>query len=455
MIIKSFFIPGIAHRSYLLGARHSCVIIDPARDSDTYLSAAEEEGMMIAGILETHLHADFISGHLELHEKTGAPVYMPAAARPSFSSSEMKGGDEIILDDLVIRVMETPGHTPCSVSYVVIDTSRGEEPVAVFTGDALFVGDAGRPDLFPGEAEVLASQLYSSLFEGLLGLPGFCEVYPTHGSGSFCGRTLGSKASTTIGYERLYNPVLQITGRDDFIRNLTTDMPPAPDHFHRCSEINRQGPALMKTYPDPVPLSPDQFSAMMAENGTVVIDTRRYDAFSAAHIPGAVNLDRENNFPTFAGWIVPPDHRILLVLHTAAQVNETVLMLRRVGLDRVHGFLKGGMPAWITGGHPITHIPLLSVREFKELRAKEPGLQVVDVRMPAEYAGHHLPGAVSVPWPDIRERYREIDENRQAVLVCGSGSRAGIAASLLRARGHSHISLLAGGYAAWSAAERA
>jgi glyoxylase-like metal-dependent hydrolase (beta-lactamase superfamily II) len=256
MFIQQFFVPGLAHSSYLLGGASTCAIIDPRRDVQIYLDAAASMGMTITHVLQTHLHADFVSGHLDLAELTGAVIVAPRSADCQFSHKAVAEGDSFRLEDMEIRVLETPGHTPEHITYVVVDHTRGAEPAVIFCGDTLFVGDVGRPDLFPGMALELAAKLYGSLHDKLMTLPPFCEVYPAHGAGSLCGRAMGAKRSSTVGYERLYNAALTIADQQQFIASLTTDMPAAPDHFSRCSDINRRGPALVSTHPVPKPISP-------------------------------------------------------------------------------------------------------------------------------------------------------------------------------------------------------
>ena len=259
MYVQQFFVDGLAHLSYILGGNQTCAVIDPKRDVDDYIKAAKAMGLKITHIIETHLHADFISGHLDLKELTGAKIYAPKAANCQFDHVPVAEEDTIEIEDMKINVLETPGHTPEHVSYVVTDLSRGEAPVAIFCGDTLFVGDVGRPDLFPGRAEELASKLYDSLHQKLLELPDFCEVYPAHGAGSLCGRAMGAKRTSTIGYERRYNPALQHKTREDFKKSLLTGMPGTPDHFTRCSAINAKGPALVGSLPVPSPLIPEGF----------------------------------------------------------------------------------------------------------------------------------------------------------------------------------------------------
>jgi glyoxylase-like metal-dependent hydrolase (beta-lactamase superfamily II)/rhodanese-related sulfurtransferase len=451
MIIRQFFIPGIAHSSYLIGGVSSCLIVDPSRDSERYLAAAAEEGMKIAGILETHLHADFISGHREIADRTGAVIYMPEKAEARFPHVAVRQGTEIPLEDLKITVMETPGHTPEHVSYVLTHESRGDTPVAVFCGDTLFVGDVGRPDLFPGRARELAEKLFVSLHEGLLCLPDYCEVYPAHGAGSLCGRSLSSHRWTTIGYERRYNEALLITDQEEFISHLTTGMPAAPDHFSRCSDINRRGPKLLSDIPKPVSLSSRQTSDLIAGGTVEIVDLRRYDAFGGMHIRNSWNLDQEVNFSTFAGWILDPAREYILVGHQVSQIPDAVTMLHRVGIDSVRGYLTGGLQGWISAGYDSGHIGILSVHEMAVM-LKESDPLVLDVRSPAEYQGYHIPGAVNLPWADLRTRFAELDRSRMTAVICGTGVRAGTACSILARNGFTRISNVAGGYNAWIAA---
>lgn len=454
MIIRSFFILGIAHNSYLIGASASCLIVDPSRDITKYLDTAKREGMRIAGILETHLHADFISGHCDLHEATGAPIYMHEMAGCKFPHIGVKAGSVIELEDLSIEVRETPGHTPEHLSFVLINKNRGEDPVAVFCGDTLFVGDVGRPDLFPGNAEELANALHTSLHEELLSLPDFCEVYPAHGAGSLCGRSIDMKQTSTIGYERRYNPALLISDRDEFVRSLITNMPEAPDHFSRCSAVNRTGPELISKLPQPVPLTPAKVKEALNKSDNyqaVLVDIRRYDAFGGCHIPGSWNLDIEVNFSTFAGWALPPDRDLILMGISEYQVQEAVLMMHRVGLDRVIGWVAGGQRAWAFSGQETGHISVISSLALKRLIKDRIDLQIVDVRTPSEYQVYHISDSLNIPWPDLRISYEDLDPTCPTVAICATGGRSGIACSILKQHGLKEVYNIAGGYTSWMA----
>ncbi len=453
MIVQSFFVPGIAHSSYILGASSTCAVIDPRRDVEIYVKAAKELNLKITHILQTHLHADFVSGHLDIARATGAPIVIPKAAGAAFEHIPVSEGDTLRLEDVLLEVLETPGHTPEHVTYVARDFARGPEPVSIFCGDTLFVGDVGRPDLFPGRAVELARLLYDSLHTKLLALPDFCEVYPAHGAGSLCGRSMGAKRESTIGYERRFNEALGITDLEAFVNSLTSGMPAAPDHFTRCSRINREGPALAASLPFPAFLNPGDFSEKMASPESIVLDIRDYSAFGGNHIPGSINLDLGGNFATFAGWILQPEKEILLVSDRPENVDAAVTSLRRVGLDRVTATLEGSIFAWARAGLPTSHIPQVSPFELQQMAsAVSVPILILDVRSPAEYEGFHLPQAVNIPVPELRSRFVELDPGSRIVTVCGTGHRSSLAASLLLQKGFENVTNLAGGMMGFAAA---
>lgn len=451
MHIQQFFIHGIAHSSYIVAGKKACAVIDPARDVERYIGAAGEMGVRITHVLETHLHADFVSGHLDLADLTGAEVYAPRSGKCAFPHRGLVEGDEIQLEDIIFRVIETPGHTPEHICYIAADTSRGNTPVALFSGDTLFVGDVGRPDLFPGRAEELATSLFENLHTKIMTLPDECEVYPAHGMGSLCGRTMAAKRTSTIGYEKKYNYALKIGRIEEFVRALTSDMPAAPDHFSRCSEINRKGPLLMRDLKPPTPLDPVSFMRCMQGRDIVVLDTRSYPAFSGLHIPGSWHIDLSGNFTTQAGWIIPPGKKILLVVDYAWQAEEAALQLHRVGFDRIAGFLDGGLLAWSTIGYPTCRVPVVSAEEAHRLVSSCEAV-LVDVRSWEERQAGHVEGSIHIPWHDLRTRYHELDPATHAIVMCRGGQRASIAASILLMHGFRNVSNLAGGFTAYQRA---
>ena len=452
MIIHQFFIPGISHSSYLVAGDRTCAIIDPSRDIARYISAAQNMGLKITHILETHLHADFISGHIDLAEATGARITAPLAGNCAFPHLPLAEGDELELEDIRLSVIETPGHTPEHICYLATDTSRGETPVAIFSGDTLFVGDVGRPDIFPGRAEELASSLYDNLHDKIMSFPEECEVYPAHGRGSLCGRMMAAKRTSTIGYEKKYNYALRIRDRTEFIRKLTSEIPAVPDHFTRCSEINRKGPVPMNTLKQPTPIGSVSFFNRMKKDNVLVLDVRSFAAFSGLNLPGTWNIDLAGNFAIQAGWILPPEHEILLVVDEKRQAEEAALQLHRVGFDNIAAFLEGGILSWSTSGLPVGHIPIISSNEALSLiRANEAVL--IDVRSKEEWETAHSDKSLNIPWHDLRTRFTELDPAMHYIVMCRGGQRASIAASILKIHGFTKISNIAGGYSAYSKAD--
>jgi glyoxylase-like metal-dependent hydrolase (beta-lactamase superfamily II)/rhodanese-related sulfurtransferase len=451
MIIQPFFVNGLAHSSYLLGGAKTCAIIDPRRDVQVYLDTAKAMGLRITHILETHLHADFISGHMDLAEKTGAKIYAPKTGNCAFDHVALSEGGKFEIEDMELKIIETPGHTPEHIVYLVIDHSRGEEPAALFSGDTLFVGDVGRPDLFPDIAKELASKLFNSL-QKLAKLSDFCEVYPAHGAGSLCGRAMSAKRTTTIGYEKKFNYAFQIKDVGKFIELLTTEMPEAPDHFSRCSDINRKGPALARNLPTLVSLDPLSFSKKTKEKSTVILDIRSYEAFGGHHIAGAYHIDFGGNFATFAGWVIPPDVNILLVAENGEQAAEAVVWLRRVGLDRATGYLDGGMYEWAKAGLPAEHVPQFSAEELSKRIIAGSKIGVVDVRAKREYMTGHIEGSINIPAPDLRKRHQGLDTKAPIVVICNTGHRSSLGASILKQKGFKEVYNLAGGMTGYNAA---
>jgi glyoxylase-like metal-dependent hydrolase (beta-lactamase superfamily II)/rhodanese-related sulfurtransferase len=450
MYIQSFWVPGLAHLSYLLGGKNTCAIIDPRRDVEEYISVAKGLGMRITHILETHLHADFVSGHMDLAARTGADIIAPRAGACSFPHRAAAEGDAFQIEDMIIKVLDTPGHTPEHVTYVVTDPSRGTEPAAIFCGDTLFVGDVGRPDLFPGQAVELAGKLYESLGK-LKALPDHTLVLPAHGAGSLCGRAMGAMRYSTVGYERRFNRELQHGGLDAFQTSLLSGMPEAPDHFGRCSEINRKGPAKLGELLTPGPLSAADVQRH-AREGAVILDGRDFLAFGGAHIPGAWNIDLAGNFQTFSGWVIPPDRPIVLVAEPEGRIFDVVTMLRRVGLDAVSGWLDGAMHSWNVSGLPEAHVPQVSVQELAAVLAKDPRSVVLDVRGKLEFDTLHMDGAIHIPAPDVRERYSDVPRDRPVYVICNSGHRSSLACSILLQKGFANVSNVAGGMLAHNAA---
>lgn len=452
MLIKHFFINKIAHSSYILAGSNICAVVDPQRDIDIYINEARALGVKITHILQTHLHADFVSGHMDLAEKTGAKIYVAKSAECTFGHVALSEGDIFEIEDMQIKVLETPGHTPEHLCYVVTDSSRGDDPVCAFVGDTLFVGDVGRPDLFPDIAEELAGKLYHSLHEKILKLPDFCEVLPAHGAGSLCGRAMGAKWRTTIGYERKYNAALQIKDKGEFIRSLTEGMPPAPDHFSRCSDINRKGPDLVSQLPVMQELDAKTFREMIEKENVAVVDTRSYLAFGSQHIPGSWSLDFNGNLPTFAGWVLPTDRDLLVVSDSFKEAEMSNEWLRRVGQDRIVGYLDGGMPSWVTRGFKTNYITQISSEDLHDMVIGSKKFVLLDVRSPQEFEDGHIEGAINIPVADLRERHSELKKSDVIIMICSSGNRSSLGVSILKPHGFENLFNVAGGMTGYSAA---
>ncbi len=449
MYIKPFFVKGLAHISYLLGAGKQCLIVDPRRDIQVYLDEAEKMGLKITHILETHLHADFISGHLDLAKVTGAKIYGPKSGKMQFPHVPLSENDEFIVEHLKFHILETPGHTPEHIGYVVTDISRGKEPCAFFSGDTLFVGDVGRPDLFPGRADELAEKLFNSL-KKIKQLPDFVEVYPAHGAGSLCGKAISAKRSSTIGYEKKYNDALNYNTLEEFKSKLLEKMPAAPDHFKRCSATNQAGPAIIDEMPSVRPLPPVEFRKIMENEDPIVLDIRNTAAFGGQHIPGSISIDIDSNFPTFCGWLLPVDKPILLVADCEGDIDRAILGLHRVGLDNIIGWLYGGIYKWTVQGFPVEMLPQISVQEMKA-HCEKKDLAILDARSEKEYKAFHIETAVNMPVEDTRTQFDKVGSN-PTLVICNSGHRSTTAASILMNRGVKNVMNLPGGMTAWQAA---
>lgn len=447
MEFKQIYTPGIAHCSYIVGGKNSCIIIDPARDISQYIETAASWGLKITTIIETHLHADFISGHIELLEKTGAEIYITQKANAQFKHKALYDGEEFTIDTLSIKMLDTPGHTPDCAVFLVSDLERGKEPVLAFTGDTLLVGDAGRPDLFPEIKESLAKELYSSL-KKIKMIGDNVELYPAHGAGSLCGRSLSSKLSSTIGTEKIQNYVFKFDEENKFVQSFLHDMPEVPDHFLRCSEINRKGPALISSMPKIQAYGVKEFFHL-SQSGYSIVDTRDMLSFSSAHMPGAYGLSLMGNLSTFAGWVLPADKPILLVLPSEKDFDNVKKALYRVGLDNIDGYLSGGMASYIDSGLPLSGFESISAYELKEKLDKNE-ITLIDARLKSEYEQYHINEAINIPAPDMRTRYNEIPIDKPVAFICSSGVRAMLAASIMQKNTkRKDILNVVGGMSAW------
>ncbi len=452
MYFEQFYLGCLAHASYMIGSEGTAAVIDPQRDVEIYLEAARQNGLRIQHVIETHLHADFVSGHRELATRAGAKIYVGARAGAQFPHVAVSEGDEIRFGQCRLSILETPGHTEESVCVLVTDLDRSPEPFAVLTGDTLFIGDVGRPDLSPNHTpQQLAGLLYDSLHRKLLSLPDSVRVYPAHGAGSLCGRQMSNERSSTIGEQRVANYALRTGNRDEFVRMLTDALPERPAYFARDAEINRTGAAALDELPPLVELAPDALLRLQ-KSGTLVLDTRPDSQFGAAHIPGSVNIPLSGQFASWAGALVGLETDLALVAENPDRASESRMRLARVGIERVGGYLAGGMEAWQRAGQPIERLPHITVQDLERLEREAADLQIADVRRQAEWEEGHLQGAVLVPLNQIAVAMRQLDPSRPVAVHCKGGYRSAIAASLLLRDGFRQVSNVTGGFDAWKAA---
>jgi glyoxylase-like metal-dependent hydrolase (beta-lactamase superfamily II) len=454
VILKQLYLNCLSQASYLVGSDGEAAVIDPRRDVDEYVAEAEREGLQIRHVLETHFHADFVSGHRELAARTGARIYFGRRARPAYPVELLGDGDEIRVGGAVIRTLETPGHTPESVCFLVFERA-GNVPRAVLTGDTLFVGEVGRPDLMGTDlsAETMAGMLHDSLRTKILPLPDDVIVYPGHGPGSACGRNIGPETSSTIGKERRLNYALNIQDRDAFIRAVTTNLPRPPRYFPHDARLNREGPELLENVLGSLQAVKAGDARRRFEEGEVLpLDVRSADRFGAAHVPGALNIGLQGRYAAWAGTLVDPATPVLLVTEPG-QEGEAAVRLARVGYDNVVGYLEGGMESWTRDGLPVRRHPQIGVDELRRLMDSG-GMQVLDVRGPGEWEEGHIAGARQRCLTEMAAgNLPELDPDRDVALICGSGYRSSAAASLLEQRGHRGVLRnVTGGMQAWRAA---
>ena len=453
MFFKQFYLGCLAQASYMVGSEGEAAVVDPRRDVEEYLQEAAAAGLRIRYVIETHLHADFVSGHRELAERTGALVVFGARANALVPHRAVKEGDEIRMGRVVLRFLETPGHTPESVSILVIDSATSPDPVMVLTGDTLFIGDVGRPDLASGpdvSPALMAGQLYDSLHGKLLTLRDEVAVYPAHGAGSLCGKNISKETSSTIGEQRRRNYALQPMPRDQFVRMMTAELPETPRYFAMDVALNREGAPALRAHGLPSALTPEEVRRLSAE-GAQVLDVRTSGDFGAGHVPGSTNIGLGGQFASWSGTLLDPARPLVIVADDEARAREAVMRLARVGLETVAGYLAGGIAAWRNAGLAVDEVPQIPVAELKQ-RLGTPGLQVVDVRRPGEYASGHVPGAASRPLDRLEESLRGLDPSRPTAVICAGGYRSSAATSLLERHGFRNLSNVIGGTSAWVAA---
>jgi glyoxylase-like metal-dependent hydrolase (beta-lactamase superfamily II)/rhodanese-related sulfurtransferase len=469
MYFEQFYLGCLAHASYLLGSDGEAAVVDPQRDVDQYVEAAEKQGLKIKYIFETHLHADFVSGHRELAERTGAEIVLSRAAGATFPHVEADDGSVFGVGKLKIEVLATPGHTPESISLVVTDLSTqvsGQKmaanlghpphggvghPWAVLTGDTLFIGDVGRPDLSPTHTPVqLAGMLYDSLHNKLMTLPDSVTVYPAHGAGSLCGRNMRAERFSTIGTERLTNYALQIKDREQFVQQMTSNLPARPDYFLEDAAINRTGATALSELPPLKAISPAELKAML-DRGATALDVRPTAEFVAAHVPRSVNIALAGQFASWAGAVLGLSSHSVLIAANDEQIREARVRLARVGIEDLAGYLDGGVEGWRAAGFAVDSITQMSAQEVAA-KLKDGGIDVLDVRREGEYLAGHVAGADWHALDRMKAVLPEIRRDRRVAVHCAGGYRSVIAISLLRRAGYHNVVDMAGGFDAWKKA---
>ncbi len=453
MYFKQFYLGCLAHASYLIGSDGEAAVVDPQRDVDQYIKEADANGLKIKYVIETHLHADFVSGHRELAARTGAEIVFSEKAGATLPHRAVREGDEITIGKLVLRIIETPGHTPESVSVLVIDTEVSPQPRKVFTGDTLFIGDVGRPDLAGGRGytpQMMAGMMYDSLHQKLLQLSDDVEVYPAHGAGSMCGRNISKQTSSTIGEQKILNYALKPMSKDEFIRMMTSELPTAPAYFSRDAEINRQGAAPLAALPKPAALSPLEVAELISQ-GYVVLDVRSAAEFGAAHVPGSINIGLGGQFAIWAASLISLQSPIVIIADSETKVDEAQMRLARVGIESAHSYLRGGMDAWREAGLEMAVVPQITVDQLNDLIASQTDFQVLDVRRPPEYTSGHVPGAIAEPLSNLKERVPilELEPSKLTAVICAGGYRSSAATSILQQHGFANLLNVTGGTSAW------
>jgi hydroxyacylglutathione hydrolase len=453
MVLERFEVPGLAHYSYIVSSRERAVVVDPKRDVDTYLAFAAERGWKITYILETHIHADYASGARELASATGAELWLSAHDEGEdyvyqFPHNAMRDGDRLEWDGVAIAALHTPGHTPEHLSFLIHEPAQSPHPAVMLSGDFLFVGSLGRPDLLGEQSKRrLAELLYDSLHRRIGHLPDDLEVRPAHGAGSFCGSGMSDRPQSTLGYERASNIFFGEREREQFVSRILAHVPPFPDYYRRMKRVNAEGPRLLGQLPGDRAIEAAEFRDSIERENAVVVDCRSPESFGRGHVPGSLNIGAGGGFSTWAAWVVPYDRPLLLVGDRETNLDDARRGLARVGLDDARGFLEGGFEAWAERGWPQSQIEQVSAAELDSRRRS--GAVVVDVRSDAEWSSGHIPGSLHIMGGDLPKRLGELPRDARVNVVCASGYRSGVAASVLRRAGFTGVANLSRGLNEW------
>ena len=450
MKIEQFFLEGLGHQSYIVSDEQSgsSAIVDPRRDVDIYLEAAKRTGMRITHILETHIHNDYVTGSRELAAKSGAAIMAGALEPLDYLDLAVKDNDRFRVGDLHFSTLATPGHTPAHVSYLLAETAS-DEPTALFSGGSMLVGNAGRTDLL-GDALTLTltRQQYHSLRRMLETLPGRVRVYPTHGAGSFCAASAADNTrSTTIAQERLVSPAVLAKDEDDFVRRQIAGYIAYPKYYDYIHDVNKYGPTILGSLPVPPALAPRRVQEYM-QRGMPLLDGRNRKAFARAHIPGALNIELDGSFGTYAGWVLPFNIPVMLLIEDEAGCREAVVQLIRIGYERIEGYLDGGMSAWEAAALPVDQFENIDVDELYQRWLRRSSLLVVDVRRDDEWDEGHIPDALHLHLGDLPQHIDEVPRDQPIAVICRSGYRASIGASILAAAGRD-VTAVSGGVPDW------
>lgn len=453
MIVDRIFTPGLAQVAYMVADETAGVVavIDPRRDVDVYEAWAAGRGLRIVAVLETHVHADFVSGAPELARRTGAPVYAGRLGASEFAHVAVDDGDEVAVGGLILRALWSPGHTPEHIAWLLIDPAARREPIALFSGDLLFVGEVGRPDLLgAARTEDLVRQLYVTISQRLAPLPDDVVVYPGHTAGSACGKKIGDAPQTTLGAERRGNYAFATTDEADFVAKVMAGMPNPPAYYPVMKRVNKVGAVPESTLGDGAALSPAAVEAAVAA-GARVLDVRAPEAFAGGHIRGAINAGLRSDFLGWVGWIATYDQDVVVVAESAGDAATVRQELRRIGVDRFAGWLDGGMPAWVASGREVARLVTVDVDEVaRGLETRIHDCVLVDVRSESEVAGVHVVGSVATPASVVlRTGELPVDGAGRIGIICGSGYRSSIVASLLLAQGEERVVNVRGGMNSW------
>ena len=457
MVFETVFTEGLAQLSYLIGdkATGKAAVIDPRRDVDVYIELARKHKLSITHALETHIHADLVSGCRELADRTGtAKIYVSAegGAEYGFPHEKLKDGDKIDLGRVILTAKHTPGHTPEHMSYLAAEGNRPDRPFAVFSGDCLFADSVGRPDLLGDDkSDKLAKELFRSVREFFLKLDDDVRVHPGHGAGSPCGANISDRLVTTIGYERQHNPALQFADEAKFVEYVLFSAPPEPRYYKRLKLVNAKGPEVLGRLPTCPALPPQAFERAVGKGGVQLVDNRQMLGFGGGHIAGALNIGPRAELSIWAGWLLEPEKPIFLVLPKDTDLPEVQRQLLRVGYTQFGGYLLGGMEEWDNKALPLTALAQMTVHDLKKALPPR-DLQVLDVRTPGEWQDGHVPGATYIFLPELEKKLDRLDKTKPVAVYCDSGYRASLGASLLLRHGFKDVRNVPGSWKAWKAA---